>query len=49
MTQNAEKHRATIERLEKRAEAAEKAEDMAAMMAISDTMNRLHTAGCQSR
>ena len=49
MSQNAEKHRATIERLENRAEAAEKAEDMAAMMAISDTMNRLHTAGCQTR
>jgi hypothetical protein len=48
MGKNAEKNKARIEKLEKRAEAAEEAEDMAAMMAISDTMSKLHMAGCQT-
>lgn len=44
---NAMKHQARLEALGERAEAAEAAGDMAKLMAIADTLQRLQMAGCQ--
>ena len=44
--QNAQNNEARLQALGERGEAAQKANDMAAMMAIADTINRIQSAGC---
>jgi hypothetical protein len=46
MAANAQKHEKQIEALGERAKAAQEAGDMAATMAIADSINQLQTAGC---
>jgi hypothetical protein len=46
MTKNMQAHQAEIEALAKRAQAAQKAKDMAKTMAIADTIQQLQMAGC---
>jgi len=46
MANNAQQHQAEIEALGKRGEAAQKAGDTGAMMAIADTIMRIQMAGC---
>jgi hypothetical protein len=46
MAQNTQKHQREIEGLGQRAQAAQKANDMAAMMAIADTLQQIQLAGC---
>lgn len=47
MVNNTQKHEAKLEALGKRAEAAEAAGDMAKVMAIADSMQRIQMAGCR--
>ena len=49
MMKNMESHQAQIEALGKRAEAAQKAGNQAAMMAIADTVQRIQMAGCTGK
>jgi hypothetical protein len=49
MARNAKKHEAEIQALGERGEAANKAGNTAAMMAIADTINRITMAGCTGR
>jgi hypothetical protein len=49
MMKNMESHQAQIEALGKRAEAAQKAGNQAAMMAIADTLQRIQMAGCTGK
>jgi hypothetical protein len=44
--QNAQNNEARLQALGERGQAAQKANDMAAMMAIADTINRIQSAGC---
>ena len=46
MAQNAQKHQKEIEALAQRAQAAQQANDMATLMAISDSIQKLQSAGC---
>jgi hypothetical protein len=47
MSKNIQAHQAEIEALGKRAQAAQKAQNQAALMAIADTVQRIQTAGCR--
>jgi hypothetical protein len=47
MSKNVQAHQAEIEALGKRAQAAQKAQNQAALMAIADTVQRIQTAGCR--
>ncbi|MFL5496279.1 MAG: hypothetical protein ACJ8DC_17980 [Gemmatimonadales bacterium] len=49
MARNAQKHEAEIQALGERGQAANKAGNTAAMMAIADTINRITMAGCTGR
>jgi hypothetical protein len=49
MARNAQKHEAEIQALGERGQAANKAGNTAAMMAIADTINRMTMAGCAGR
>ena len=49
MVKNVQNHQAEIEALGKRAQAAQKANDRARLMAIADTLQRIQMAGCQAR
>jgi len=49
MMKNIQAHQAEMEKLGKRAEAAQKAGDQAAMMAIADTVQRIEMAGCMAK
>jgi hypothetical protein len=46
MAQNAQKHQKEIEALGQRAQAAQQANDMNTLMAISDTIQKIQRAGC---
>lgn len=46
MAANAQKHQKEIEALAQRAQAAQQANDMATLMAISDSIQKLQSAGC---
>ena len=46
MAANAQKHQKEIEALAQRAQAAQQANDMATVMAIADTIQKLQSAGC---
>jgi hypothetical protein len=46
MGQNTQKHQKEIEALAQRAQAAQQANDMATVMAISDSIRKLQSAGC---
>lgn len=46
MSKNIQAHQAEVEELGKRAQAAQKAGNQAALMAIADTMQRIQMAGC---
>ena len=46
MSKNIQTHQAEVEELGKRAQAAQKAGNQAALMAIADTMQRIQMAGC---
>jgi hypothetical protein len=47
MSKNMQAHQAEIEALGKRAQAAQKTQDQAALMAIADTMQQIQMAGCR--
>jgi hypothetical protein len=49
MMKNVQSHQAQIEALGKRGEAAQKAGNQAAMMAIADTMQQIQMAGCTGK
>jgi hypothetical protein len=49
MTKNVQTHQAEIEALARRAQAAQKANDQAKLMAIADTLQQIQMAGCQQR
>ena len=46
MSKNIQAHQAEVEELGKRAQAAQKAGNQAALMAIADTLQRIQMAGC---
>ena len=49
MVKNVQTHQSEIEALGKRAEAAQKSNDNARLMAIADTLQKIQMAGCQAR
>jgi hypothetical protein len=49
MAKNVQSHQAEIQALSKRAQAAQKAQDQAKLMAIADTMQQIQMAGCMGR
>jgi hypothetical protein len=46
MVRNSKKHEKELQRLGEKVQAASQAGDMATVMALADSVNRLQTAGC---